>query len=265
MPAAGRRPDHRSLARSPVVPLAVALVALGAAAVWWSARGPRGRSHHGGAATFDVLSAESRRDPVATVSSLVGRNDPETMHELVEIYSKWASYPETLQARKMALGALLAHPDPRIGLEAVLTAVEGDQTRRGQDPMWSTLVSSVAKLLNATTFQMGRDRYYIEERAKPKDLLLESLAAIDPQTLTQEQRTQLAADLIDLHPSLLPAQIPAVDAMLTALAGNDVVEILAGRGLGEDSNLQLVAERNRAIAAARAIPLPPPVQEDDKP
>ena len=53
--------------------------------------------------------------------------------------------------------------------------------------------------------------------------------------------------------------------MLTALAGNDVVEILAGRGLGEDSHLQLVAERNRAIAAARAIPLPPPVPEDDKP
>ena len=111
------------------------------------------------------MSAEKRRDPVATVEALVGRDDAETVDRLVQIYSKWAAYPETLEARKLALAALLRHPDARIGLEAVLTAVEGDQTRRAQDPMWPALVGGVAKLWNATTFPMGRDRYYIEERA----------------------------------------------------------------------------------------------------
>src|SRR6476646_5141220 len=133
------------------IPIAVAILALGATAVWWSARGPRGRSHPSAGAAFDVMSPEKRRDPVATVEALVGRDDAETLDRLVQIYSKWAAYPETLEARKLALAALLRHPDPRIGLEAVLTAVEGDQTRRAQDPMWPTLVGGVAKLWNATT------------------------------------------------------------------------------------------------------------------
>lgn len=230
-----------------IVPL---VVALGATAIWLSVRGPRSASD-GKSDAADVLSPEKMRDPVAYIASLKGKEDSGSVNQLIQAYSKWSPYPETLKARRLALRTMLGHPNVGVALEAVLNAVEADQTPRDHDPMWPDLVKGVASLWDAVTFQLGRDRVYLEERPKPHDLMLESLAAIDPNKISDPQRTQLAADLIDLYPSLKPSQKPAVDRQLTAVAGTDVVDILGGRGLGENSHLKIVAEQQRAIEAAR--------------
>ena len=251
-----------------IVPIGMAL---GVTAIWWSIARPRlfseadpepASSDPGG-----ITSKETRRDPVAFVSRFVGKADAASMNELVQIYSKWARYPETLDARKMAVEALLAHPNINVGLEAVLAAVEADPTRKEQDPMWPHLVRNVTKLWDAVTFSTGRDRMYIEERAKPRDLLLESLMNIRGERLADDQRSQLVADFIDLYSGLKPEQKPAADRALTDLGSRDLVEILSGRGLGENSHLNVVADRNKAIEAARAIrvPAPPPAEEDPVP
>jgi hypothetical protein len=273
-PAPGRVPlFRRPLVLAPVV-------ALGIAAVWWLVRGPRVVSNDEREAAAgpgpSVSLAEARKtDPEGYVAAVIagGTDNPQAVGRLMEVYTKWAGAPETTEARRMALKALLKHPNPKVGLESVLTAVHGDQTPREQDPLWQDLVKGVAPLWDKVTFPFGRDALALEERAKAKDLLLESLLAADPNKLGPDQQKMLAADLIDLYPSLRTEQKPAADRALVALAGTtDVVEILTGRGLSGQgaNNLQaVVAERNTVDELQRRLkehPLPPEsLGEDEKP
>jgi hypothetical protein len=247
----------------------VPVVALGAIGFWLVSRG-RPSGTPGDEAQADLRPSEEARtraravDPVGYVKLLAKSDDPATMNELMQVYSKWAAYPETVEARRLALATMLRNENAKVAMDAVLTAVEGDQTPRDQDPLWPDLVKGVSKLWNAMTFQVGRDQVYVDERAKPRDVLLESLAEADLQKLTDQQRSQLAADLIDLYPGLKASQRPAVDRQLVALAGTDVVDILAGRGIhNENSQLNIVAEKNQAAQAARAIRVPKQVVETE--
>ncbi|HET6149274.1 MAG TPA: hypothetical protein VFH68_17180 [Polyangia bacterium] len=186
------------------------------------------------------------------VSALAGQEDPAAVSELIGWYGKLASTPGSLDARKAAFRSLLAYPNMVVGLEAGLAAIAADPTPRQQDPMWPFLVQGVASLWDGVTIQHGRDLVMIEQRPKPRDVLLESLAEVPPGKLSDSQRAALAADLIDLYPQLKPEQRPAVDRALAALGGSDLIEILARRGLGDNSHLKAAIEERRAQEAARA-------------
>jgi hypothetical protein len=197
-------------------------------------------------------------DPMNRVSRLVGREDPAAVSELIELYGKLASTPGSTETRKLAFHTLLALPNPLVGLEAGLAAAAADPAPRQQDPMWAFLVKEVAALWDAVTIEHGRDLVLIEQRPKPRDILLESLAEVSPGKLSDSQRAALAADFIDLYPQLKPEQKPAVDRALAALGGSDLIEILARRGLGEVSHLKAAVEERRAQEAARAtLPVAP--------
>jgi hypothetical protein len=230
-----------------------------AGAALWSGRGqtPRPVVEEGDQATTGAALPKTG-DLMGSVSRLAARHDQLAVNELIQIYGRGASdTPEALEARRMALQALLAHPNVEVGLQAVLSAVAMDQTPKRQDPMWPHLVRGVASLWNAVTITRGRDLVMIEKRAKPREVLLESLAEVRPETLTDEQRAQLVADLIDLYPSLQPEQKPAVDRALTALGSSDLVEILGGRGLGQQSHLKAAVEEKRQLEAASRTLRPP--------
>lgn len=244
------------------------LLALGGAAIWRSARAPHRSADLEadlGSDSITIRANARTRDPVAYVKRFVGREDSASINELITIFTKWAAFPDALEARKQAALGILRHPDAAIAMEAILMAVDGDQTRREQDPLWRDLVKETAKLWNAVTFPMARNRLYIDERERPKALLLESFTEIRPDKLSSDQRIQLASDFIDLHPNMQPDQKAAVNGALTALGNKDVVEILAGRGLGENSHLSVVADRNRAIGEARAVRQTAAAQEPDQP
>ena len=198
---------------------------------------------------------------MSRVTRLVGRQDPGAISELVDLYGRLANDPNALDARKLAFRTLLSYPSMPVALEAALAAVASDQTPRQRDPMWPTLVQSVGALWDAVTIEHGRDLAMIEERPKPRDLLLESLAEVPPGKLSDTQRAALAADLIDLYPRLKPEQKPAMDRALAALGGGDLIEILARRGLAEDSHLKAAVEERKAQEAARAALHVPPAAE----
>jgi hypothetical protein len=225
------------------------------ASVWWLVRvhGPRELVEKRKAASLVGSAVVTNGDPVGTVTRLAARHDPAAVSELIQIYGRWAAasdMPGALEARKLALQALLSHPSVDIGLQAVLAAVEMDQTPRQQDPMWPYLVHGVASLWDAVTITRGRDLAMIETRTKPREVLIESLTEVRPEKLTDEQRAQLVSDLIDLYPSLKPEQKPSVDKALNVLGGADLVEILAGRGLGQESHLKTAVDERRALEAA---------------
>ena len=230
-----------------------------AGGVVWLARSPAPArlTAERGSPGAPLSGATGVADPMSRVSRLVGREDPAAVSELIELYGKLASTPGSLEARKLAFQTLLGYPNLVVGLEAGLAAIAADPTPRQQDPMWPYLVKGVAALWDAVTIEHGRDLVLIEQRPKPRDVLLESLAEVPPGKLSDSQRAALAADLIDLYPQLRPEQKPAVDRALAALGGSDLVEILARRGLGEASHLKAAVEERRAQEAARAT-LPPP-------
>lgn len=219
------------------------VVALGASVIWWRVgRGPRS-ARHGGA---DDRVAEVA-DPIGYVKSRTGKEDAASVKDLVTAYGEWAQRPDAMEARKLALHALLAQPSVKVAVESVLLAVENDPTPRAMDPMWPSLVKGMASLWDAITFQFGRDRIYLETRDKPRDLVLASMAEVAQSgnaKLTADQRQMLASDLIDLYPRLKPEQKPEVDRALHAMVGSDIVDILNGRG-GKD--LKIVSQQQQAM------------------
>lgn len=249
---AARRADRRTktLWIASIVTGAGAIAAL---AIWPARPVSDPRSAAGRAAAGSLArAAVATEDPMTQVSRLVGRQDAAAVSALIDLYGKLASSPDALDARKLAFRTLLAYPNMLIGLQAALTAIASDQTPRQRDPMWPDLVQGVGSLWDSVTIQHGRDLVMMEERPKPRDVLLESLAEVPPGKLSDSQRAALAADLIDLYPGLKPEQRPAMDRALAALGSSDLVEILARRGLIEGSHLQAAVEERRAQEAARA-------------
>jgi hypothetical protein len=230
----------------------VAVAAAGlAAALWWAARparAPAPTAAGAGARTADPV-LQRTPDPLGYVRARVDVNNSGNLGDLVGAYGAWVTRADALPARRAIITALLGHPNLQAGLEALLAAVEADQTPREHDPLWNDLVQAVAGRWRADTLRLGRDMLMLEQRPRPKDLLLESLAALAVATLRADQKAGLASDFIDLYATLKPDQKPAVNRQLHALAGTDVVEIMSGRGLraGDDQILRLARERQRAL------------------
>jgi hypothetical protein len=251
------RPDRKLFRPVVVVPI----LALGVAAVfgWRLTRGPASvsSSEEEGPGASPAAVLRRMPDPVSYVSARAGKEDPATFNELVKAYGAWSSRPDALEARRQIVTALLAHPDIRIGLEALMTAVVSDQTPKVMDPMWPTLVQAVASHWDAVTFSLGRDMVALEDRPKAKDLLLDSLTEVKPDKLADSQKPLLASDLIDMYPGLRPDQKPGVEKALQALAGPDIVKILHGQGLHEGStDLQMVVEKKQAVENVLKHPVP---------
>lgn len=223
-------------------------MALGASALYWRmGRGP-GSTRHGGA------DAEGRvaevDDPVKYVEARSGKEDADSVKDLVTAYGAWAERSDAMEARQMALKALLAQPNVKVAVESVLTAVEKDPTPRAMDPMWPHLVKGMASLWDAITFKYGRDRIYLETREKPRDLIVASMAEVAQSgdaKLSADQRMALASDLIDLYPRLKPDEKPEVDRALHKLVGTDIVDILNGRGGQGGKDLKIVSQQQAAM------------------
>jgi hypothetical protein len=250
----------------PVLAVVLPVLAISALALAlrgrWSGQNPRASPQE----AAGVSSGESARsgnvvDPMRFVQDRADTRKSSNLNELIQVYGHWVSRPDAVPARRAIVRTLLGHSSLPVGLGLLLTAVEADPTAREQDPMWSALVQNVASMWNPTTFSYGRDLLQIEDRPKAKDLLLESLTQVRPETLPRHQRRQLASDFIDMYAAVRPDQKPAVNRALHALAGSDVVEILAGRGLAAgDHQLKVSAERRRALEVIKRsrVPEAPP-------
>jgi hypothetical protein len=113
-------------------------------------------------------------------------------------------------------------------------------------------VKEVSGLWNAMTIAWGRDLVHTETSAKTRDLLLESLANVSPANLGPDQQAMLVNDLIDLYPDATADQKPALDKALATMAGNDVVEIMHGRGINQGSQPLVAIEKiNQEVEASR--------------
>src|SRR5437868_3123951 len=123
----------------PVVVLALA--AFAGAASWRLVRG-----RWGGATDAEktarvtaraAASARAAPDPEHYVRLRADVMNATQVGELVQAYGVWAARPDALDARREIVRLLVGHPNLQVGVEALLSAVDADQTPRRSDPMWA--------------------------------------------------------------------------------------------------------------------------------
>jgi hypothetical protein len=191
----------------------------------------------------------------APASELSGARVPEAIElargknptKVVDAYAAWASDAEAVQARKYLLGSLFQEENLPKKLTWVLAAIEADSTPPEQDALWSYLTESLAELWQGETATSAMDLVIAEERPRARRALISSFAQLVQSErlneLSAEQRQVLTETLIDIAPQVPPGQKSEVEASLRKLGGNDLADIVAGKGLtGQDGHV-LESER----------------------
>jgi hypothetical protein len=191
----------------------------------------------------------------ARAFELVGDRGREGVRRQVDAYRDWATEPQSLGARKLILATFFSEQNVPTKLSNVLEAAEADPTPVERDPLWSYLVEQLALVWQGETATKGMDLMVAEQRPRAKKALIASfahLAVNDKGRLDEQQLQKLTEYFIDLHQNVDRGQRGEVDRALRELSGNDVVEILNGRGLGSgDQKLDSEREYEQALAETR--------------
>jgi hypothetical protein len=233
-------------------------VVLGASILSWvlAFRGDRTATPAPPAAAEQAALARQSDPALARVLELA-KNPALSRARLVDFYAGGAGDPGAVPARKLALGALFSQENLATKLSSVLEAVERDPTPARQDPLWSDIVGRLAEVWQGDTLTRGIDLMEAESRPRAKRAVIASFAELARSDrlaeLTPEQRTALGDRFIDLYHSLPEDQKPEVEAALRKSVSDDVADIVRGKGLKNDNELELQRAYNRATANAPKV------------
>lgn len=234
----------------------VALVVIGAGALAW-ALAPEWFGSPPAERTAKLRSADEAIAPsgprVAEALALAGDRGTGAVQRIVDSYRDWAGDPASAGARRLLLGRLFEEPNVPLKLSGVLAAIEADPTPPEQDPLWSHLVDRLSEVWKGDTATSGMDLMFAERRPRARRALIASFAHLVNtdrfRELSPQQGQKLVEYFIDMHKELSPGQKPEVEQALRKVVGNDAVDILNGKGLGEDDH---VLESERAYRTSLA-------------
>jgi hypothetical protein len=228
--------------------------AVGAGTLYWvlaskADRGTATNQNTEAAAVAQATGGGSRMSEAVQLGASTGLS---ATTNIVDAYGKWAGDPSSVQARKLLLSKLLAEPDVAKKLSALLSAIEADPTPVEKDPLWEYLVSSLADLWKGDVATGGMDLVVAESRPRARRALLSSFAAVATSerlaAFNPTQRQTLTETLIDLSPHVPTTQRPEISGALRKLGGNDLADIVEGKGItGKDGH---VLESERAYKAS---------------
>jgi hypothetical protein len=208
------------------------------------------RGHFPAGARADSAEAASvpqKGSLLAKAKELGKERGLDATERMTESYGAWANDPGALSARKHILRALFSEPDIGKKLHGVLAAVEADPTPPEKDPLWEELASSLADLWKGDVATKAMDLVMAETRPRARHALISSFAEVATSDrlsgLSREQRQTLTETMIDVSPNVPPEQKAEVGRALRALGGNDLADIVAGKGItGKDGHV-LESER----------------------
>jgi len=223
---------------------------LGGTGVWWFMLG-RERAKTARAHDHIDPNAAERDGRVLEVLNAAREPGVEANRRLVELYAKWANDPNAVHARRSALTLLFAEESLPLRLKGVLEAVAADSTPPDEDPLWQDIVNKLAEQWTPETFDKARDLMLMEERDRVRRALAESFTELTDSdrfaSLTPEQRQALINDLIDVYPSVDAREKKRIESTLRKIAGNDVADVLAGRGIKDGHKLEIQAQYERDL------------------
>jgi ABC-type phosphate/phosphonate transport system substrate-binding protein len=94
------------------------------------------------------------------------------------------------------------------------------------------------------------DLMFIESRPRARDAVVSSFAKLALERsdeLTPAQRQKLTEYFIDLHNKLPALQQHEVEAAARKIAGDDVADLMQGKGMASDDELQVQRDYKRAL------------------
>jgi hypothetical protein len=210
-----------------------------------------------GRATSDTQQAERVAVPqnashMAKAAELSKGRGLDAMTRIAAEYGALAGDPSALSARKLLLATLFGEKDISLKLSGVLSAVEADLTPPEKDPLWEQISRQLSELWKGDVATQAMDLVMAEARPRARRVLISSFVDLATserlRELTPDQRQTLTETMIDVAPHVAPGQKGEVGRALRALGGNDLADIMAGKGLtGQDGH---VLESERAYNQA---------------
>jgi hypothetical protein len=230
-----------------------------AGALYWAlATGHRGEAPK--RAAISAPAAAAREAPMEKVAVAIGER---RTADLVETYVRTAGDPKALGARKLALSALFNEENVPKKLNGVLEAVARDPTSSADDPLWSYLTESLSGVFSGDTLTRGLDLMVAETRPRAQEALVSAFAHLvtsgRDEELSNAQRQTLTNYFIDLYKKQPEARQQEMDQALRRVAGDDVADVLLGKGMngeelaGERAYRAALEDAQRVIAQG---PLP---------
>ena len=174
---------------------------------------------------------------------------------LIDAFASWAPDPEARSARRVLVSAMAALPQPAARLAALLAAVEASPMAPAADPVHPEVVAAVSALWQGDLLRKGRDLMFAGSRPRAKEVVIASFVALALSdrggALDESQRGGLTSDFIDLYGVAAPAQRPELLAVVRKLGGHDAAELLSGRGLRGQAELESHARYQRELERTR--------------
>jgi hypothetical protein len=192
--------------------------------------------------------------PTHAASQAAG-SDLTRLRQAIEVLSRSHADPAGAD-RRAAITDLLSQSEAPTKLTLLLEAAAADPTAPDKDPFWPDLVAGLSTIWRGESINSGIDLMYIESRARARDAVVSSFAKLALERgheLTFDQRQKLTEHFIDLRSRLPEMQQREVDAAARKIAGNDVADLMQGKGMGSDDELEVQREYKRSIHEAQPI------------
>jgi hypothetical protein len=152
--------------------------------------------------------------------------------------------------RRAAISDLLSMGDAPSKLTMLLEAAAADPTPPDKDPFWADMVQGLSSIWRGDGINSGMDLMHIESRPRARDALVSSFAKLAMERtheLTPEQTQKLTENFIDLHHRVPAMQQREVEAAARKIAGNDVADLLRGKGMASDDELEYQREYKQSL------------------
>ena len=202
--------------------------------------------------------ADSDRDePAAQATSASGNTagDLSRLRRAIEVLSR-AHEDLAGSDRRGAMNDLLSQNDAPSRLTLLLEAAAADPTEPAKDPLWAEMVQGLSTVWQGDGINAGIDLMFLESRPRARDAVVSAFAKLALERtgeLTPEQRQKLTESFIDLHNRLPALQQREVEAATRKIAGNDVADLMQGKGMASDEELEVQRAYKRSLQENRSV------------
>jgi hypothetical protein len=223
--------------------------ALGAGTLSWvlAREGNDPRGAKGGTEQAERANVPQNASHVARAVELGKGRGLDALSRVASEYGALAGDPSALSARKLLLATLFSENDISLKLSGVLAAVEADPTPPEKDPLWEQISRQLSELWKGDTAPKGMDLVMAETRPRARRVLISSFVHLATSErlgeLAPDHRQTLTETMIDVAPHVAPGQKAEVGRALRALGGNDLADIMDGKGLSGKDGHVLESER----------------------
>ena len=177
------------------------------------------------------------------------------LRQAIEVLSRVQADPGGAE-RRGAMNDLLAQGDAPTRLTLLIEAAAADPTEPDQDPLWNELVQGLSAIWQGDAITTGIDVMFTESRPRARDAVVSSFAKLALERtgdLTPAQSQRLTEAFIDLHNRLPALQRREVEAAARKIAGDDVADLMQGKGMASDEELQVQRDYKRSLEQGQRV------------